>query len=264
MTSSAVPHDPQHVPDSPLAPRPSTPPTTTSPAQPLPSPTSPPAPNVQDHPVTQEPAEKGRPEDGGSSPMELEDSLDDPDMSNDATMSDFAHDIDSDVDYLAEDLMNDLRRVKVLPTPFLFLACYRVCLPFISPTQVYELVNQTWKDLGTAFCTGDYDEAAGAQLVAKTEDTKEVVLQISIRSEEVYQRQAGPHFFIVPSRSRAHFRLSRHVDCLARTRRKRLCSQLSGPRGLFRSMGFYPGSPQTPQESGFVRAFPSDLKIIGN
>jgi len=49
----------------------------------------------------------------------------------------------------------------------------------------------------------------------------------------------------------------RHVDCLARTQRKRLCSQLSGPRGLFRGVGFHPRSPQTPQEPGFVRAFPS-------
>ena len=52
----------------------------------------------------------------------------------------------------------------------------------------------------------------------------------------------------------------RHVDCLARTRRKRLCSQLSGPRGLFRGLGFHRRSPQTPQESGFVRAFPSHLE----
>lgn len=63
---------------------------------------------------------------------------------------------------------------------------------------------------------------------------------------------------------RAHFVLIfnflRHVDRLARTGRKRLCSQLSGPRRLFRGVGFHPRSPQTPQESGFVRVFPSHLK----
>ena len=256
MTSTALPHDPQQLPDRPSTPRPSTPPPTASPAQPLPSPPSPPTPNALDHPVTQRPAEKVVVEDGANSPMELEDSLDDPDMNNDATMSDFAHEIDSDADYLAEDLMNDLRRVKV------HLHLHFLCLMltvYIPLQQVYELVNQTWKDLGTAFCTGDYDDAAGAQLVAKTEDTKEVVLQISIRAEEVYQRQAGPHF---PHRGLpvpCSFSLPRHVDRLARTGRKRLCSQLSRPRGLFRGLGFHTRSPQTPQESGFVRAFPSHL-----
>jgi len=122
MTSTAVPPDPQHVPDRPHTPRPSTPPTTTSPAQPLPSPASPTISNALDEAVTQELAEKDALEDGGGSPMDLEDSLDDPDMNNDATMSDFAHEIDSDVDYLAEDLMNDLRRVKVCLTTFIFLA----------------------------------------------------------------------------------------------------------------------------------------------
>ena len=122
MTSTAVPHDPQHVPNRPHTPRPSTPPTTISPVQPLPSPASPTTPNAVDDTVTQEPVEKDALEDGGSSPMELEDSLDDPDMNNDATMSDFAHEIDSDVDYLTEDLMNDLRRVKVCLTSFVFLA----------------------------------------------------------------------------------------------------------------------------------------------
>jgi len=122
MTSTAFPHDPQHVPDRPPTPRPSTSPLISSPVQPLPSPASPTTPNALDDAVTQEPVEKDALEDGGSSPMELEDSLDDPDMNNDTTMSDFAHEIDSDVDYLAEDLMNDLRRVKVLLTSFTFLA----------------------------------------------------------------------------------------------------------------------------------------------
>lgn len=53
--------------------------------------------------------------------MELEDSLDDSDISTDAAMSDFAHEIDSDADYLAEDLMNDLRRVKVIYHPLFTL-----------------------------------------------------------------------------------------------------------------------------------------------
>ena len=122
MTSTAFPHDPQHLPDRPPTPRPSTPPLINPPVQPLPSPASPTIPNALDDAVTQEPVEKDALEDGGSSPMELEDSLDDPDMNNDTTMSDFAHEIDSDVDYLAEDLMNDLRRVKVLLTSFTFLA----------------------------------------------------------------------------------------------------------------------------------------------
>ena len=117
MTSTGLPHDPQQVPDRPNTPRPSTPPSTTSPAQPPPSPPSPPTPNALLHPLhpqSQQPTEKDAVEDGSNSPMELEDSLDDPDINTDAAMSDFAHEIDSDADYLAEDLMNDLRRVKVI------------------------------------------------------------------------------------------------------------------------------------------------------
>jgi hypothetical protein len=72
--------------------------------------------------VTQRPTEKDGVEDSSGSPMELEDSLDDPDISTDAAMSDFAHEIDSDADYLAEDLMNDLRRVKVHLLSFISLA----------------------------------------------------------------------------------------------------------------------------------------------
>lgn len=68
-----------------------------------------------------------------------------------------------------------------------------------------------------------------------------------------------PIFLTVPSQFVLIFASLRHVDCLARTRRKRLCSQLSGPRGLFRGVGFHPRSPQTSQKSGFVRAFPSHL-----
>ena len=125
MTSTALPHDPQQAPDRPHTPRPSTPPSTTSPVQPLPGPLSPPTPNAfvhPVHPVTQASTEKDVVEDGSHSPMELEDSLDDSDINTDSAMSDFAHEIDSDADYLAEDLMNDLRRVKVHLTSFISLA----------------------------------------------------------------------------------------------------------------------------------------------
>jgi hypothetical protein len=121
MPSSLIPHDPQLLPDRPNTPRPESPPQSAQPAHPLPSPASPPSPNALDHPLLPEPAEKAAREDRSSSPMELEDSLDDPDMNNDAAMSEFAHEIDSDVDYLAEDLMNDLRRVKVPPHRPFFL-----------------------------------------------------------------------------------------------------------------------------------------------
>ena len=70
-----------------------------------------------------------------------------------------------------------------------------------------------------------------------------------------------PIFLTLRSLFVLNFTSLRHLDCLARTGRKRLCSQLSGPRGLFRGLGFHPRSPQTPQESGFVRAFPSHLDL---
>jgi protein phosphatase-4 regulatory subunit 3 len=58
---------------------------------------------------------------------------------------------------------------------------------------VYELVGQNWSDLGTAFCSGEYDEQIReAQLIAKSEETQEVLLQITVRADDVYQRQAGP------------------------------------------------------------------------
>jgi protein phosphatase-4 regulatory subunit 3 len=57
--------------------------------------------------------------------------------------------------------------------------------------QVYELVDQNWKDLGTAFCSGEYDEhIREAQLIAKSEETQEILLQITVRPDDVYQRQA--------------------------------------------------------------------------
>ncbi|KAG8840173.1 Platinum sensitivity protein, partial [Serendipita sp. 405] len=71
-------------------------------------------------------------------------------------------------EYLGDDYMQDLRRVKV-----------------------YELVDQNWKDLGTAFCSGEFDDQIReAQLIAKSEETQEVLLQITVRADEVYQRQA--------------------------------------------------------------------------
>ncbi|KAG9041213.1 hypothetical protein FS842_002677, partial [Serendipita sp. 407] len=54
-------------------------------------------------------------------------------------------------EYLGDDYMQDLRRVKV-----------------------YELVDQNWKDLGTAFCSGEFDDQIReAQLIAKSEETQE-------------------------------------------------------------------------------------------
>ena len=57
---------------------------------------------------------------------------------------------------------------------------------------MYELVGQNWSDLGTAFCSGEYDEQIReAQLITKSEETQEVLLQITVRADDVYQRQAG-------------------------------------------------------------------------
>lgn len=94
---------------------------------------------------------------GSSSPMELVD-------------EDMAAGLDHEVgdEYIQDDFMQDLRRVKV-----------------------YELVGQNWNDLGTAFCSGEYDEQIReAQLIAKSEETQEVLLQITVRADDVYQRQA--------------------------------------------------------------------------
>lgn len=53
-------------------------------------------------------------------------------------------------------------------------------------------MGQNWSDLGTAFCSGEYDEQIReAQLIAKSEETQEVLLQITVRADDVYQRQAG-------------------------------------------------------------------------
>jgi len=74
---------------------------------------------------SQRPTEKDVVEEGSDSPVELEDSLDDPDISTEAVMSEFAHGIESDADYLAED-----RRVKVHSHPsFPLRDVHRLCLP---------------------------------------------------------------------------------------------------------------------------------------
>ena len=60
--------------------------------------------------------------------------------------------------------------------------------------KVYELQGARWVDQGTAFCFGHYDEAAcEAMLIARSEtDYNNVILQTTIRSSDVYQRQQGP------------------------------------------------------------------------
>ncbi|ETW83794.1 hypothetical protein HETIRDRAFT_313109, partial [Heterobasidion irregulare TC 32-1] len=56
---------------------------------------------------------------------------------------------------------------------------------------VYELINSRWIDQGTAFCFGHYDDSTQeALLIARAESSySEVILQTSIRSSDVYQRQ---------------------------------------------------------------------------
>ena len=62
-----------------------------------------------------------------------------------------------------------------------------LCLCF---GQVYELVGSRWTDRGTASCTGDYDPSAEeARLVARSEDTLEIILNCVVRVSDVYQRQ---------------------------------------------------------------------------
>ncbi|KZV75083.1 DUF625-domain-containing protein [Peniophora sp. CONT] len=63
----------------------------------------------------------------------------------------------------------------------------------LKRVKVYELQGQRWVDQGTAFCFGHYDEAANeAMLIARAEsDYATVVLQTTIRSSDVYQRQQG-------------------------------------------------------------------------
>lgn len=79
-----------------------------------------------------------------------------------------ALELDANEEYMNEDYMQDIRRVKV-----------------------YELAGQNWRDLGTAFCSGEFDETIReAQLIAKSEESQEILLQITVRADDVYQRQA--------------------------------------------------------------------------
>ncbi|TFY82924.1 hypothetical protein EWM64_g1093 [Hericium alpestre] len=61
----------------------------------------------------------------------------------------------------------------------------------LKRVKVYELINQRWIDQGTAFCFGHYDESTSeALLIARAESNyNEVILQTTIRSSDVYQRQ---------------------------------------------------------------------------
>ncbi|KAI0309050.1 component of IIS longevity pathway SMK-1-domain-containing protein, partial [Amylostereum chailletii] len=61
----------------------------------------------------------------------------------------------------------------------------------LKRVKVYELVSSRWVDQGTAFCFGHYDEPTSeALLIARAEtDYNNVILQTTIRSSDVYQRQ---------------------------------------------------------------------------
>ena len=55
--------------------------------------------------------------------------------------------------------------------------------------QVYELVGSRWTDRGTAFCQGDFDQdTEEARLIARSEDTQEILLNCVVRVSDVYQR----------------------------------------------------------------------------
>lgn len=56
--------------------------------------------------------------------------------------------------------------------------------------QLYELVGSRWTDRGTAFCQGDFDhETEEARLIARAENTHEILLNCVVRVSDVYQRQ---------------------------------------------------------------------------
>lgn len=61
----------------------------------------------------------------------------------------------------------------------------------LKRVKVYELVGSRWVDQGTAFCSGHYDDTTHeAALIARAEsDYKNVILQTTIRPQDVYQRQ---------------------------------------------------------------------------
>jgi hypothetical protein len=84
--------------------------------------------------------------------------------------------------------------------------------------QVYELVGSRWVDQGTAFCFGQFQEDTNeAFLVARAEmNYHNVILSTPIRTNDVYQQQAGachiahPVYFSVGSAC-MHLKLCRSV-----------------------------------------------------
>ncbi|KAF9238811.1 component of IIS longevity pathway SMK-1-domain-containing protein [Melanogaster broomeanus] len=60
----------------------------------------------------------------------------------------------------------------------------------LKRVKVYELIGSRWVDQGTAYCSGQLDEANQAYLVARSEtDFEKIILSTAIRSNDVYQRQ---------------------------------------------------------------------------
>lgn len=77
-----------------------------------------------------------------------------------------------------------------------------------SAYQVYELVGSRWVDQGTAFCFGQFQEDTNeAFLVARAAlNYNNVILSTPIRTNDVYQQQAGtlspsPIITLPPSKS---------------------------------------------------------------
>lgn len=84
-------------------------------------------------------------------------------------------------------LFHDYRFPRGLETRLssMFEACF-----LTKCVQVYELVAARWTDRGTAFCQGDFDQdTEEARLIARAEDTHEVLLNCVVRISDVYQRQ---------------------------------------------------------------------------
>ncbi|KAF9226763.1 DUF625-domain-containing protein [Gyrodon lividus] len=60
----------------------------------------------------------------------------------------------------------------------------------LKRVKVYELIGSQWVDQGTAYCSGQLDDANQAYLVARSEaDFEKIILSTAIRSNDVYQRQ---------------------------------------------------------------------------
>ncbi|KAG6841834.1 hypothetical protein C0991_006241 [Blastosporella zonata] len=61
----------------------------------------------------------------------------------------------------------------------------------LKRVKVYELIGAQWKDQGTAFCFGQFqDETSEALLIARSEESYDkVILSTVIRSNDVYQQQ---------------------------------------------------------------------------